>query len=132
MNSRIFHRTDKDTVRTIAYTIDFENGVIRYGGTVFHQDDGESWDRKKHIQKARERFTNAPITVRFDPQPFKGLSPGGWEDHRKREEFVLNLTFKYGSYNKNTWTSWFYGTSTPTETFTTDDFYAVQSDPIPV
>lgn len=130
MNCRIFHRTNKNKITTIAYTFDIENGIIRYGGTVFRQEEGETWNRKKHIQKARERFTNVPIIVRFNSTAFQGMTPGGWEDYRKREDIVLNLTFKYGCYNKNSWMSWLY--SPPIESFTKDDFYAVKTDPISV
>ena len=65
---RIAHiREPNDRVVSIAYSRDYENGLVRYGATIY-RPGGEAWNRRMSNQLSILRATQFPVAIEDNPE----------------------------------------------------------------
>lgn len=89
------NRKDYDKIVTSVWNYDSNTKVLTYGATVFRKTStSDCWNRKLHLERAYQRFTECPVTVKiyFCDEPIP--SAINW--------YIANdLSFKFGSYSKS-------------------------------
>ena len=62
-NPHIYHWREESRVVTMAW--DYNNGVLRYGATVWHRTKrADTWNRKDHLDTAVSNFYRLPVYVK--------------------------------------------------------------------
>lgn len=73
------------TVVTVAYTFNLRTSQLRYGGTIYKKTgEKEQWNRKKHIDRARERYNDNPVIFKFGPLTYVPH----FHNYRRLENFI--------------------------------------------
>ena len=95
-NSPAIKGEEYDRVVTTAWTFEPNVCILTYGATVYKKT-GDFWDRRGHLETAKERFANNPIRVHLQSkgqvQEISNIAMDWY--------VASNLIFKFGTHNKN-------------------------------
>lgn len=81
---------------TSVWSFESETAVLTYGATIFKKDHSKDhWNRKKHLERAVERFTNNPIRI-----VLKAINSIPEISNISMDWYIAqNLIYKFGTHN---------------------------------
>jgi len=95
-------------VVTGAYYLNTRTGLLKAGGSVFDGVGSDvSWDRKKHVERATQRYRDSPMIIQFDKSLTSLLvCPSVSDDQkylvfRRLEKFLRKIFSTYGVYARS-------------------------------